>query len=195
MNDEKKSNTRLFTALALLFFASLVVVIVLFAVRAGYISTANLTEKISNIFGSEGIKGIIPDARPPDVVGVEVYDLSVYEQNKEAYAEALARMEDDWFPRTAVVIPKGPEGGDFPNAPVPIYDAYPGQETTTEEGETYEITRTWIGDIAVGTEVTLEGLVGQGEWCFVTAETIGGWSSSGWIWCYRLYVPDSTWVH
>ena len=189
MNDEKKSTTRLFTALALLFFASLAVVIVLIAAKAGYISTANLTEKISDIFGSEGIKGIIPDARP-DVVGVEVYDLSVYEQGSEAYAEALARMEDDWFPRPAVVIPKGPEGGEFPNAPLPIYDAYPGQETTTEEDEIYEINRTWIGDIAVGTEVILEGVVQQGEWCFVSGETIGGWSSSGWVWCYRLFISE-----
>jgi hypothetical protein len=45
---------------------------------------------------------------------------------------------------------------------------------TTEEGETYEITKTWIGDIGVGTAVTLEGVVGQGEWYFVTGETSGG---------------------
>jgi len=189
MNDEKKPTIGLFTALAILFFASLVVVIVLIVVRAGYVSTVSLTKKIDDIFGFEGIGGIIPDARP-DVVGVEVYDLSVYEQGSEAYAEALARIEDDWFPRPAVVIPKGPEGGEFPNAPLPIYDAYPGQETTTEEDEIYEITRTWIGDIAVGTEVALEGVIGQGEWCFVTADTIGGWSSSGWVWCYRLFIPE-----
>jgi hypothetical protein len=99
-------------------------------------------------------------------------------------------MEDDWFPRKAVVIPKGPEGGDFPNAPAPIYDAFPGQEGETADGETYTITRTWIGDIAVGTEVILEGVVLQGEWCFVTGETIGGWSSSGWVWCYRLFISE-----
>ncbi len=195
MNDEKKPTFSILNVLAILLVVSLMGVAALIAVRAGYISTASITEKIDNIFGSEGIEGIIPDGRPADEVGVEVYDLTVYEQNSEAYAEALARMEEDWFPRPAVVIPKGPEGGEFPNAPMPIYDAYPGQETTTEEGETYEITRTWIGDIAVGTEVTLEGVIGQGEWCFVTGETIGGWSSSGWVWCYRLYVPDDTWVH
>ena len=195
MNDEKKPTISLTTISAILLFASVVVVGVLLLVRAGYIKTTILDEKIDTIFGSEGIERIIPDGRPADEVGVEVYDLSVYEQGSEAYAEALARVEEDWFPRPAVVIPKGPEGGEFPNAPMPIYDAYPGQETSTEEGETYEITRTWIGDIAVGPEVTLEGVTGQGEWCFVTGETIGGWSSSGWVWCYRLYVPDDTWVH
>lgn len=123
-------------------------------------------------------------------VGVEVYDLTLYEESSEEYYAALGQMEEDWFPRTAVVIPKGPEGGDYPNAPVPIYDAFPGQKRTTEDGETYEITRTWIGDIAVGTEVILEGVVEQGEWCFVTGETIGGWSSSGWVWCYRLFIPE-----
>ena len=127
---------------------------------------------------------------PEDVVGVEVYDLSLYEESSEEYVAALAQMEEDWFPRTAVVVPKGPEGGDFPNAPVPIYDAFPGQQADTEDGESYEITRTWIGDIAVGTEVVLEGVVDQGEWCFVTGETIGGWSSSGWVWCYRLFIPE-----
>ena len=43
-----------------------------------------------------------------------------------------------------------------------------------EDGETYEITRAQIGDIAVGAEVTLENVVGQGEWCFVTTDTISG---------------------
>ena len=127
---------------------------------------------------------------PEDVVGVEVYDLSLYEESSEEYVAALAQMEEDWFPRNAVVIPKGPEGGDFPNAPVPIYDAFPGQKADTEDGDAYEITRTWIGDIAVGTEVILEGVVQQGEWCFVSGETIGGWSSSGWVWCYRLFIPE-----
>ncbi len=125
-----------------------------------------------------------------DVAGVEIYDLSMYEESSQEYAGALAQLEEDWFPRTVIVIPKGPEGGEFPNAPLPIYDAFPGQEGETAEGETYTITRTWIGDIAVGTEVILEGVVQQGEWCFVTGETIGGWSSSGWVWCYRLFVPE-----
>ncbi|MBS3753608.1 MAG: hypothetical protein KGY46_09515, partial [Anaerolineales bacterium] len=62
------------------------------------------------------------------------------------------------------------------------------QEGETEDGETYKITRTWIGDIAVGTEVTLKGVAEQGEWCFVTGETIAGWRSSGWVWCYRLHI-------
>ena len=123
-------------------------------------------------------------------VGIEAYDLSLYEESSEEYYAALGQMEEDWFPRPAVVIPKGPEGGDYPNAPAVIYDAFPGQEATTEKGETYEITRTWIGDIAVGTGVILEGVVQQGEWCFVTGETIGGWSSSGWVWCYRLFIPE-----
>ena len=99
-------------------------------------------------------------------------------------------MEERWFPRPSVVIPKGPEGRDFPNAPAAIYDAFPGQEATTEDGETYEITRIWIGDIAAGSEVILEGVVQQGDWCFATADTIGGWSSSGWVWCYRLFIPE-----
>jgi hypothetical protein len=193
--SEEKPTKSLFAILVILLFASFVVAGVLLLARAGYIKTTNLAEKIDNLFGSEGLEGIIPDVGSPDVVGVEVYDLSVYEQSEEAYAEALARMESDWFPRPAVVTPKGLEGGDFPNAPLPIYDAYPGQEATAEDGKVYEITRTWIGDIAVGTEVTLEGVIGQGEWCFVTAETTGGWSSSGWVWCYRLYIPDDTWVY
>jgi len=91
-------------------------------------------------------------------------------------------MEEDWFPRAAVIIQKSPEGGDYPNAPVLICDAFPGQIETTEEGILYEITRTWIGDIAVGTEVMLEGVVEQG------GDTIGGWSSLGWVWCYRLFI-------
>ena len=123
-------------------------------------------------------------------VGIEAYDLSLYEESSEEYVAALAQMEEDWFPRNAVVIPKGPEGGDFPNAPAPIYDAFPGQRADTDDGESYEITRTWIGDIAVGTEVTLDGVVDQGEWCFVTGETIGGWSSSGWVWCCRLFITE-----
>jgi hypothetical protein len=125
-----------------------------------------------------------------DKVGVEIYDLSMYEESSQEYAEALAQLEEDWFPRKVVVMPKGPEGGEYPNAPLPIYDAFPGQEGETAEGEMYKITRTWIGDIAVGTEVILEGVVQQGEWCFVTGEAIGGWSSSGWVWCYRLFVPE-----
>ena len=125
-----------------------------------------------------------------EFVGVEAYDLFLCEESSEEYYAALGQMEEHWFPRPAVVIPKGPEGGDFPNAPAAIYDAFPGQEATTEDGETYEITRTWIGDIAAGPEVILEGVVQQGEWCFVTADTIGGWSSSGWVWCYRLFIPE-----
>ncbi len=122
-------------------------------------------------------------------VGVEVYDFSEYKESGRAYQEALAHREDEWFPRKAVVEPKGPEGGEYPNAPLPVYTFYPGKDFVTEAGETYEIDRTWIGDLAVGTEVTLENVGAQGEWCFVTAETIGGWVSSGWIWCYRLYIP------
>jgi len=138
-----------------------------------------------NITGTETSGTAIAES-----VGIEVYDLSLYEESSEEYYAALGQMEEDWFPRPAAVIPKGPEGGDYPNAPVPIYDAFPGQQAETEEGDTYKTTRTWIGDIAVGTEVVLEGVVSQGEWCFVTGETIGGWSSSGWVWCYRLFIPE-----
>ncbi len=146
---------------------------------------------LTDTFGNNGSPLLkTPGTGPANVVGSEVYDLSLYEESSEEYVAALAQMEEDWFPRKAVVIPKGPEGGDYPNAPVPIYDAFPGQESETADGETYIITRTWIGDIAVGTEVILEGVVQQGEWCFVTGETIGGWSSSGWVWCYRLYIPE-----
>lgn len=182
----KKKNLYLYVSVA----AAIIAVIALISVLLSSCSFSNLFNGENGIIkGTPSSSGEYADS-----VGVEAYDLSVYEQGSEAYAEALARVEEDWFPRPAVVIPKGPEGGEFPNAPMPIYDAYPGQETTTEEGETYEITRTWIGDIGVGTEVLLEGVVGQGEWCFVTGETIGGWSSSGWVWCYRLYIPDDTWV-
>ena len=146
---------------------------------------------LTDAFGNNGSPlQKTPGTGLAEVVGVELYDLSLYEESSEQYVAALAQMEEDWFPRNAVVVPKGPEGGDFPNAPVPIYDAFPGQQAETEEGDTYEITRTWIGDIAVGTEVMLEGVVEQGEWCFVTGETIGGWSSSGWVWCYRLLIPE-----
>ncbi len=146
---------------------------------------------LTDAFGNNGSPpNETPGTGPAEIVGIEVYDLSLYEESSEEYVAALAQMEEDWFPRNAVVIPKGPEGGDFPNAPVPIYDAFPGQRTDIEDGESYEITRTWIGDIAVGTEVVLEGVVEQGEWCFVTGDTIGGWSSSGWVWCYRLFIPS-----
>jgi len=124
----------------------------------------------------------------PGVVGSEVYDLSMYEESGQEYARALGELADPWFPRQAMVKPKGPEGGDYPNAPLPVYTAYPGQEGITEEGEMYRITRTWIGDIAVGSEVTLKGVAQQGEWCFVTGEAMGGWSVSGWVWCYRLHI-------
>ena len=76
------------------------------------------------------------------------------------------------------------------NAPLPVYTAYPGQEGKTEGGESYTITRTWIGDIAVGTEVSLQGVAQQGEWCFVAGETLGGWSVAGWVWCYRLFISE-----
>ncbi len=36
-------------------------------------------------------------------------------------------------------MPKGPEGGEYPNAPLPINDALPGQESETAEAETYTI--------------------------------------------------------
>ena len=132
-----------------------------------------------------------PDGEPAaaEEVGVEVYDFYEYEESREAYQEALAQQEEDWFPRDAVVEPKGAEGGEYPNAPLPVYTSYPGKDFVTEEGETYKIDRTWIGDLAVGTEVRLEDVGAQGEWCFVTGETIGGWSSSGWVWCYRLFIP------
>ncbi len=147
---------------------------------------------LTDAFGNNGGSPLqkTPGAGPAEVVGSEVYDLSLYEESSEEYVAALAQMEEDWFPRSVVVIPKGPEGGDYPNAPVPIYDAFPGQKGETAEGETYTITRTWIGDITVGTEVILEGVVQQGEWCFVSGETIGGWNSSGWVWCYRLFIPE-----
>ena len=101
MSDEKKPTTSLFTITAMLLFASFIVAGALLLARAGYIKTTNLAEKIDNLFGPDGLEGIIPDVGSPDVVGVEVYDLSVYEQSEEAYAEALARMESDWFPRPA----------------------------------------------------------------------------------------------
>jgi len=97
MNDQKKPTIILSAISAILLFASFVVVGVLLLVRAGYIRTTTLAEKIDNIFGSEGIEGIIPDGRPADEVGVEVYDLSVYEQNEEAIAEALSRVEESDF--------------------------------------------------------------------------------------------------
>jgi len=166
------------------------IIAILFAVMA-IISLFISSCSCSNINGNGIIKGTDPSGNEfAESVGIEAYDLSLYEESNEEYYTALGQMEEDWFPRTVVVIPKGPEGGDYPNAPAPIYDAFPGQQKTTEEGETYEITRTWIGDIAVGTEVVLEGVVEQGEWCFVNGETIGGWSSSGWVWCYRLFVAE-----
>lgn len=126
-----------------------------------------------------------------EVVGSEVYDFSFYEESGQAYEEALDSLEEPWLPRKAVVKPKGPEGGDYPNAPAPVYTSYPGQVRKTRQGRYEPVgTRTWIGDMAVGTEVILKGAAEQGEWCFVTGETIGGWSSSGWVWCYRLDIPD-----
>jgi len=153
--------------------------------------TIKSTERVNG--EQEGVATVTPvqNITPAaEVVGSEVYDLSMYEESSEEYAQALDELEEPWLPRQAVVIPKGPEGGDYPNAPLSVYTAYPGQERETEDGETYKITRTWIGDIAVGTEVTLKGVVQQGEWCFVSGETIGGWSVSGWTWCYRLFITE-----
>lgn len=163
---------------------------VLIALAGIYLVTDIFGASVINSGNGPGLIKRTPGGSAADEVGVEVYDLSMYDESYQQYMEALGEMDEDWFPRQAIVQPKGPEGGEFPNAPLPIYDAYPGQEAVTEDGERYTITRTWIGDIAVGTEVTLEGVVGQGEWCFVTAETLGGWSSSGWVWCYRLFVPE-----
>ena len=171
------------------------VISLLIALAGLYFFTDIFGASVINSGNGPGLIKRTPGSTTADEVGVEVYDLSMYDESYQQYMEALGEIDEDWFPRQAIVNPKGPEGGDFPNAPLPIYDAYPGQEAVTEDGERYTITRTWIGDIAVGTEVTLEGLVGQGEWCFVTAETLGGWSSSGWVWCYRLYIPDRTWIH
>jgi len=162
----------------------------LIALAGIFLFTDIFGESVISSGDDPGILKRTQDEPVADTVGVEVYDLSMYDESYQQYMEALGEMEEDWFPRLAIVQPKGPEGGEFPNAPLPIYDAYPGQEGFTEDGERYTITRTWIGDITVGTEVTLEGVVGQGEWCFVTAETIGGWSSSGWVWCYRLFIPE-----
>ena len=188
--DSSKRNTIII--LGVIGFLILVAVILVFSgvLNAG----GSLAEVIEKLNGSDA--PITAEAKETlaaieaEVAGVEIYDLSMYEESSEEYAEALAQLEEDWFPRTVVVMPKGPEGGDFPNAPLPIYDAFPGQEGETDDGEMYTITRTWIGDIAVGTEVILEGVVLQGEWCFVTGETIGSWSSSGWVWCYRLFIPE-----
>ena len=57
MNDEKKPTFSILNVLAILLVVSLMGVAALIAVRAGYISTASITEKIDNIFGSEGIEG------------------------------------------------------------------------------------------------------------------------------------------
>ncbi|MFO8037065.1 MAG: hypothetical protein R6U57_10605 [Anaerolineales bacterium] len=153
--------------------------------------TIKSTECISD--EQEGVATVTPVQNftpAAEVVGSEVYDFSLYEESSMEYAQALSELEDPWLPRKAVVKPKGPEGGEYPNAPLPVYTAYPGQEGETEDGETYKITRTWIGDIAVGTVITLEGVAQQGEWCFVSGETIGGWNSSGWAWCYRLFITE-----
>ena len=56
----------------------------------------------------------ISPIRRDNNVGIEVYDLSLYEESSEEYYAALGQMEEDWFPRPAVVIPKGPEGETFP---------------------------------------------------------------------------------
>lgn len=103
-----------------------------------------------------------PDGEPAaaEEVRVEVYDFTEYEESRQAYQEALAQREEDRFPWNAVVPPKGPEGGEYPNAPLPVYTSYTGKDFVTEEGESDTITRTWIG----------------------------GWGSSGWVWCYRLFI-------
>ncbi len=189
--DSSRKKTKNITLGLWLILITAVILMFLSVQQSGYDGIVNVFEKLN---GSEtpttaGAEETLA-ASAAEVAGVEIYDLSMYEKSNQEYAQALAQQEEDWFPRTVVVMPKGPEGGDFPNAPLPIYDAFPGQKSETAEGERYTITRTWIGDIAVGTEVILEGVVQQGEWCFVTSETIGGWSSSGWVWCYRLFIPE-----
>lgn len=185
--SNSKRNTRI--VLGVIGFLILVVAILVFSGALN--ADGGLAEVIEKLNSNDVPRTAeAQETLAADVDSVEIYDLSMYEESSQEYAEALAQLEEDWFPRTAVVMPKGPEGGDFPNAPLPIYDAFPGQMGETAKGETYTITRTWIGDIAVGTEVILEGIVQQGEWCFVTGETIGGWNSSGWVWCYRLFIPE-----
>lgn len=188
-NSRKKTiNTTLGIWLILI---TAVILMFLSAQQSGSDGIVNVFEKLngSDTPTTAGAEETLA-ASVADVVGVEIYDLSMYEESNQEYAEALAQLEEDWFPRKVVIMPKGPEGGEYPNAPLPIYDAFPGQEGETAEGERHTITRTWIGDIAVGAEVILEGVVQQGEWCFVTGETIGGWSSSGWVWCYRVFIPE-----
>jgi len=97
-------------------------VIVIFSALMSSCSCSNLVNNGNRIIkGTETSGTAIAES-----VGVEVYDLTLYEESSEEYYAALGQMEEDWFPRTAVVIPKGPEGRDYPNAPVPIYDAFPG---------------------------------------------------------------------
>jgi hypothetical protein len=164
----------------------------MFPVRPGNPERENAAATESASGEQEGAGISTPDhAETPaaEVVGSEVYDFSLYEESSRAYAEALEDLEEPWLPRKAVVKPKGPEGGEYPNAPAPVYTAYPGQVRETSAGGYEPVgTRTWIGDLAVGTEVTLRGAADQGEWCFVSGETLGGWSATGWIWCYRLHI-------
>ena len=66
----------------------------------------------SNINGNGIVEGTDASGTAfAESVGIEAYDLSLYEESSEEYYAALNQMEDDWFPRSAVVIPKGPEGG------------------------------------------------------------------------------------
>jgi hypothetical protein len=190
MNNSRKKTKKVTLGLWLILITA-AVLIVLGALQSGFGGIVKVFDKLNGsdtptTAGAEETHA----ASAAEVAGVEIYDLSMYEESSQEYAQALAQLEEDWFPRTVIVMPKGPEGGEFPNAPLPIYDAFPGQKGETADGETYTITRTWIGDIAVGTEVLLDGVVLQGEWCFVTGDTIGGWSSSGWVWCYRLFIAE-----
>ena len=73
-------------------------------------TTPKIAEGVSEVSPSD----VEEEATPtPGVVG------------SEEYAQALDELEEPWFPRQAVAMPKGPEGGDYPNTPSPVYTAYP----------------------------------------------------------------------
>ena len=44
----------------------------------------------------------------------------------------------------------------------------------------------WIGEFSVGTIVDLSAISLDGNWCLVEGTTLGGWTSKGWVLCYRL---------
>ncbi|MCJ7622161.1 MAG: hypothetical protein MUO76_01565 [Anaerolineaceae bacterium] len=115
-NSRRKKIYRLVTVLALILVGAIAMFSGVLTPNGGLV---NVIEKLN-----ENYVPTTAEAQATLVageVGSEIYDLSMYEESSKEYDETLAQLEEDWFPRIIVVMSKGPEGGEYPNAPRKLY--------------------------------------------------------------------------